>query len=108
MRALLPSARKCDAGPLRHDQTSNRILSRLPPKDFGLLEGLLTGVDLPLKMELEATNRSNTHIPLATAVYAVWTRKVCPKFGSERRSVALSAKVLFRSALAMRCPLPAD
>jgi CRP-like cAMP-binding protein len=42
---------------LRHDQTSNRILSRLSPADFGLVERLLTAVDLPLRMELEAPNK---------------------------------------------------
>ena len=42
---------------LLHDQTPNRLLSRLSPADFGLLEPLLTGVDLPLRVELEAPNK---------------------------------------------------
>ncbi len=46
---------------IRQDQTPNRILSRLSPEDFGLLEPLLTGVDLPLRMQLEAPNHPIEH-----------------------------------------------
>lgn len=41
---------------------SNRILSRLPPADFALLEPHLEAVDLPVKKSLEARKRRINHV----------------------------------------------
>jgi CRP-like cAMP-binding protein len=41
---------------------TNRILSRLPPEDFRLIEAALEPVDLPVRFQLERRNRVIEHV----------------------------------------------
>jgi CRP-like cAMP-binding protein len=42
--------------------TTNRLLSRLPPRDFGLLAPHLMSVDLPLRKRLEIPDQAIEHV----------------------------------------------
>jgi CRP-like cAMP-binding protein len=55
---------------LRHETTANRILAHLSAEDFALLRPRLSPVDLPLRKQLETSNRRIEHIYFVESGFA--------------------------------------